>query len=371
MNSIEPQIQTQSHYAFSQDDEIDLMELFSIVWAGKWIILSLTAISAIAAYIIISSLPLIYEVSSRINENSEYELQSIQPSGLDGGDSYQVAPIRAESLYRAVLAQADSLYVKKAFWEFNTGFTLSDDVEVSNDDENLKAFLAFSANLAIALAEKDNQNPLMATVSLETADSFHGVKQVNEYLRYVDEFVVSKSLGQLQAGLQSSLDRLENDYQNLKDRELVELEDKLIRLAEARDLANSLNIVETPYDQVENVASEVLNNRLYLLGTRTLSEEIKSLTSRKEKPLQAFVPKLRSMELWKQQIERDLRQIQNNKGKIKAFVVVTPAEASFKPTKPNKMLLFVASIFAAGFLSLILVFILHGARIYKTKKKTA
>ncbi len=367
MNSIEPQIQTQPRYAYVQDDEIDLIGLFAIIWDGKWFVFGITIIAAVIAYFVISLLPPVFLISARINENSEYEIQAIQPSSLEKGEAYQIAPLSTEKLYLSVLAQVDSFYVKKTFWEYQAGESLGDFNESRGLSENQERFIKFDTGISVGIADQDEQNPLLATVSLESEDPVEGMRLLNGFMSYIDQNVVAKSLGQLEAGFDAGLDRLENDYQNLKERELVKVEDKLIRLGEARDLAKSLDIVETPYDQVENVESDVLNNRLYLLGTRTLTEEIKSLKSRTEKPLQAFVPKLRSMELWKQQMERDLKQIQTNKGKIKAFVVVTPAEASFKPVKPNKMLLFVASVFAAGVLSLILVFILHGVRVYKAR----
>jgi LPS O-antigen subunit length determinant protein (WzzB/FepE family) len=42
------------------DDEIDLRELFYILWRGKWIIVSLTAFASIVGVIYSLSLPNIY-----------------------------------------------------------------------------------------------------------------------------------------------------------------------------------------------------------------------------------------------------------------------------------------------------------------------
>lgn len=61
------QIQNHQNYSdaqFSQmtrDDEIDLHELFSVIWKGKWIIMAITAVFAICSVIYALSLPNIYK----------------------------------------------------------------------------------------------------------------------------------------------------------------------------------------------------------------------------------------------------------------------------------------------------------------------
>lgn len=65
------------------DDEIDLRELFSAIWQGKWLIIVVTAVFAIAAVIYALSLPNIYKSEALLAPASEQKNTGI--SGQLGG----------------------------------------------------------------------------------------------------------------------------------------------------------------------------------------------------------------------------------------------------------------------------------------------
>jgi LPS O-antigen subunit length determinant protein (WzzB/FepE family) len=51
-------------YPFTADDEIDLKELFMVLWAGKWLVMGVTAIAAIVSVMVALMLPNIYTSSA-------------------------------------------------------------------------------------------------------------------------------------------------------------------------------------------------------------------------------------------------------------------------------------------------------------------
>jgi LPS O-antigen subunit length determinant protein (WzzB/FepE family) len=51
-------------YPFAADDEIDLKELFMVLWAGKWLVMGVTAIAAIVSVVVALMLPNIYTSSA-------------------------------------------------------------------------------------------------------------------------------------------------------------------------------------------------------------------------------------------------------------------------------------------------------------------
>lgn len=71
--------QTQPHIQQRQaaDDEIDLRELFSIIWKGKWIIIAITFVFAIGSVVYALSLPNIYAAEAKLAPTKE-----AQGSGL-------------------------------------------------------------------------------------------------------------------------------------------------------------------------------------------------------------------------------------------------------------------------------------------------
>lgn len=73
-------VNTQSTVA---NDEIDLRELFSVIWQGKWIIVAITTVFAIASVLYALSLPNIYKSEALLAPASEQQGGSL--SGQLGG----------------------------------------------------------------------------------------------------------------------------------------------------------------------------------------------------------------------------------------------------------------------------------------------
>lgn len=60
---------------YQQDDEIDLRELFGIIWDGKWIIIAITFVFAVASVIYSLSLPNIYKAEATLAPTEEAQGQ--------------------------------------------------------------------------------------------------------------------------------------------------------------------------------------------------------------------------------------------------------------------------------------------------------
>lgn len=69
---------------YQQDDEIDLRELFGIIWDGKWIIIAITFVFAVASVIYSLSLPNIYKAEATLAPTEEAQGQGFgeEMSGL-------------------------------------------------------------------------------------------------------------------------------------------------------------------------------------------------------------------------------------------------------------------------------------------------
>lgn len=365
MNAPEPK--AQPYY----EDEIDLLELFAVLWRGKWLVVGVTSVVGLLAFFAIMSMPSVYRVETTLNSTSLYDIQALQPSGLhEKGGVYQVAPLEVETVYATGLAHADSLYVKRAFWAANTGQALTPRTSDAALTENDLAFNAFAKGLKVVRPGTREDDSKLSQLALETENPAEDTQLLRDYVAFVDKHTIDGFVNQLKTGYQTNLARLTEDAKTLYQRESVKLDDELIRLDEAYRLAKSLGITETPYEQVQNVELSIMDSRMYLLGATVLGEEINALKSRKDMPLGAFVPALRDMEHWKSQIESDLRKLEVADKNVRAFVMVSPPESSLGPVKPNKLLIFIASLFGAGMLGVILVFVRHGIKSYQSRQPT-
>ncbi|AAV81380.1 Wzz/FepE/Etk N-terminal domain-containing protein [Idiomarina loihiensis] len=62
---------------YPQDDEIDLRELFGIIWDGKWIIIAITFVFAVGSVIYSLSLPNIYKAEATLAPTEEAQGQGL------------------------------------------------------------------------------------------------------------------------------------------------------------------------------------------------------------------------------------------------------------------------------------------------------
>src|SRR5690606_13880262 len=193
--------------------------------------------------------------------------------------------------------------------------------DVETDDE---AFGNFVNSLAVVVPESRST---LSRITLQTEQAAQGVEMLSSYLSFINSYTVTGYIDKLIITYQSRLQRLAGDYESLRLQEKIKIEDELIRLEEAHAVAESLGIVSTPYEQVENVQLTILDNREYLLGTTVLSQEIKALQARQDKPLEAFVPELRQMRRWKEQMEGDLQRLRAADDDVEALVIVSPPES--------------------------------------------
>ncbi len=359
----------QEYHTTYPDDEIDLMELFSVLWRGKWLITGMVFISALAALIVLKFFTVpYYKIDVVVDKPSSYQVQSMQPSSFAGGEQYQLEKIDMDILYSRVLAQANSSYVKRLFWGKGGG---SESLPASSSNESRLAdsaeFKKFTKRLSVAGPDIKNPDDSVGHISLEYADPVAGVEKLEAFVSFINTFTINRLADQLRSGYETLIAKIEGDYQSLLVKEQQKIEDELVVLTEAMELAESLGIKDTPYELVENVELKILDDRLYLLGARVLKGEINALKARQQKPIASFVKRLRDMENWKKQLQFDLKQLDENVEKVSAFTIVTPPESSLEPVKPNKLLILVGVIFLSGMLGVIIVFIRHAMKNYQAR----
>src|SRR5690606_34308172 len=87
----------------------------------------------------------------------------------------------------------------------------------------------------------------VARISLETPDPEAGIELLTSYLQFVSRSASQRIVGQLDSALEASLTRLAVDKAALLQQERRSLQDELVRLKEAHEMAESLGIVYTPY----------------------------------------------------------------------------------------------------------------------------
>ena len=353
-----------SHY--ENEDEIDLLELVATLWRSKTLIIFCMLACVLPAFVWLSFQAPVYKLETIFGSTSNYDIQALQPTPLPDGKRYEVKSLKSDDVYQELLVQAGSLNTQKLFWEQWSKQPLSADPTsgFSENDEQFKKFFK-----SFTLTPPNPKTPTITTsqIYLETENPTNDIKTLTAYIGFLNAHVVDKFVSQLDKGYASNLKQLEFDYSTLKKREQQKLEDSLVQLQESLNLARSLNIVDTPYEQLSGIELKVVDDRQYLLGTRVLAQEIKSMQERADKPLSAFVPELRNMEYWQEIMHNDLAKLKAIKTDVQAFNLASPVVSSLDPIKPRKLLILIGVVFVSLIIGVIIALIINGIKSYQAR----
>ncbi|MCW8194217.1 hypothetical protein F6455_05420 [Proteobacteria bacterium 005FR1] len=355
---------TEGAQRVEREQEVDLLGLLAVLWNGKWLALGVIALGALVAFVLLSIIPSLYRIETTLNSTSLYHLQGLQPSILPKGEIYQVAPLEGETMYRTALAHAGSQYVQRLFWEADRNITPVPGASLAESDPGFRKFVQGLEVDQPGLGENVSK---LSQIALYMDDPRVGVDLLDRYIQFVDDYTVRQFINQLRAAYETSLGKLDQDKDALYRRETLNVQDELTRLNEAFALAETLNIRDIPYEQVQNIELSLMDERIYLLGTSALGAEIGALQERLKKPLAAFVPRLREMEHWQGQMQADLRMLENKDPHARSFVIVSPPESSIFPVKPNKPLLFALAVLISALLGCTLVFARQAVKSYRLR----
>lgn len=351
---------------YDRDEDIDLLEIAAVLWQRKLIIISCVVLCVIPALLWVTLQAPVYKLETLFGSTSDYDIQALQPTHLPSGERYEVIPLKSEDFYQDLLIQASSLNTQKLFWEQWSKQPLSSDPS-SESTANDKAFKKFFSSLTLVPPNPKTPTVTTSQITLESSTPKQDSETLTAYVDFLNARVVEKFVAQLEKGYASSLKQLGFDYTTLKKREQQKLEDSLLQLQESLSLARSLNIIETPYEQLAGVELKVVDDRQYLLGTNVLSQEIKSLQARSEKPLSAFVPELRNMEYWQEIMQNDLNKLKTIKSDVQAFNLASPVVASLDPIKPKKLIILMGVLFVSLVIGIVIVLIVNGIKSYRAR----
>lgn len=331
-------------------DEIDLIDLLTTIWSGKYIIAAIVAVVTVLALVGLKLTDSYYRIDVVVDLAAPTDIRLLEPSILNTGKTseYQVPDLNVEKIFELAIIQATSLQMQKSFWEQKTGEPLSFDKK-EKLTPSLRAFYSFRKNLAVEAANPKTPMVTSRKITFLSTNPDKGVLLLNEYLAFLNHQILENRKLDLVAAYQANITTLTTGYQTLEAIERQRLADKLLALQESLKIAESLGIKETPYAELENVQLSVLDNRDYVLGAKALQQQIELLMARQGQSLAPFAPLLRELETWKYQIELDLKRLNEVDPNTKMFAVVRAPEASLEPVKPNKLLILLAAIMLAGF----------------------
>ena len=365
-------------------DEIDLLELFQVIWDGKWKILLITFLSGLSMFGFQYTQP-------APNFTATTEVRAIGPveaeyyEAFNALDVFEITPELLSDLYFSELQERNSflkpireleLFDKTDFdtvEEFEDAirkFVIS--IEIIEPSKNADGQLTDSDNRGKILHEFNDEQKWLQVLEIVNQD-------VNDAVRNAlsTRFDIA-----LQNGVRSKsfkLSKVEAEIAGAFATYDREIQSRLSFLREQAEIAraigsanNSLQsqVFETPSGLVTNFDSD---SPFYLRGYQAIEREISLIENRTEK--EPFIKNLVTLERQKQRLEQD-ESLEQARILFQLTPIMNPETFSamsmgFANTqfiyKNNNRLMLALSLLVGGFVGTVIILMSHAMRARQAK----
>lgn len=261
-----------------QDDEIDLRELFTTLWASKHLIFATTILFAIVGISYALLAPQVWSAKAVVVEPSTTQVEQLRlkleqmttTTKINNNNTDFLASFAETKLFTNFIQSFDSFDNKVAFLKTKNYLPLIDTI-----DKVTQQRLLVKATEGIAVtAPKKDLKPYTLSFSADTPQD--AVKRLNEYLAFIQskqETLVNK---QLTDKVESQTKALTLQYQLQKTDTLKRLQEDITRTEFALRVSKAAG-VEAPVENLNNQSIFMID-----LGAKALDEKLKILKEIKE-----------------------------------------------------------------------------------------
>lgn len=351
------------HYAYPANDEIDLKELFSALWQGKWLIIVTTLLFSVAA--------IGYALTAQEWWSAKATVSQPQ---LQGIASYQQAVKRYQPLFDVyqedgsiIVSEALDLLIdpevifKRFIQEFNangtkrrfmqtnpTFLTLQKQMmEQNNDPEVMQKLYEewFERIQASAVDKKAND---IFTLSFQSVDKASSLTLLNDYIQFVNQTLNQQLNANLISILTAKYGELAQQEKNLQQQAQLRLHVELERTQYALSIAEAADIKQP----VQNLGEQELF--AINIGSRALKAKVDALKSIKD--LSVFEPRPAILQSKLSQFDLETLSAEA-KWSVNGFYYLDQPEQPLTRDKPKRALIVVLGGMLGGMLGVAMVLV--------------
>ncbi len=373
------------------DDSIDLIKIFQLIWHGKWIVIGTIFITVIVVYFFLQT-----QTQSYFNATTDIRpISSVEEQQYNALNAFikQLKPAKSEdaTLNELELFTVNSeilhdLYIEQLgngllFEEAIVEHELIDKKDFHNDKSFNKAVITLASlikfkeplitsqqiykywQIKFSHSDEDKWKAVLSSVHLKAIDN------VQEVLKYRFNTAVSIAKQKKQYEIDDTKIKIENAIMDYEIKTAYTLSYLKEQAEIARELGISKSDVEAQLFSTRNVMLNIeFDIPFYLKGFEAIEKEIELITDREDK--KAFIDGLMSMENRVRDLEQDQTidrveeifnstPIVNNKNFSAANLLVDATK--FERTNNDFLIIFL-SVLASGFLSIFYLIVSNAFR---------
>ncbi|NYT78472.1 LPS O-antigen chain length determinant protein WzzB [Alcaligenaceae bacterium] len=333
-------------YPRAQNHEVDLADILCALWAGKWLILGITAlISCISVAYALMATP-VYETTARtlpptasglVSYNAASQLTGAAINGMLNTDSPEgIQTISPDDAYAAFIMQLGSNAIKEKFFETYYLPKMSKEDDASTQ----KLWKRLEHSVRITLP---TQTDASAAVTIEGTDPRRIADWANHYVALAIDATKLVLLDNLKGEIEVRKNGVKNQISTLRVVAKESRESNIVRLQSALKIAESIGL-ESPQEGIPFIAigtgtgsanpdNFASNELAYLRGAKALRSEIDQIRQRQNDD--AYINELPDL------IKRKalLQGITVDQQHLSVARVDSAAQAPEDPVRPRKSLI--------------------------------
>ncbi|EPZ4991045.1 LPS O-antigen chain length determinant protein WzzB [Vibrio cholerae] len=351
------------HYAYPANDEIDLKELFSALWQGKWLIIMTTLLFSVAAigYALTSqewwsakatvSQPQLQGIASYQQAVKRYQplFDVYQEDGSIIVSEALDLLIDPEVIFKRFIQEFNANGTKRRFMQTNPTFLTLQELmmEQNNDPEVMQKLYEewFERIQASAVDKKAND---IFTLSFQSVDKASSLTLLNDYIQFVNQTLNQQLNANLISILTAKYGELAQQEKNLLQQAQLRLHVELERTQYALNIAEAADIKQP----VQNLGEQELF--AINIGSRALKAKVDALKSIKD--LSVFEPRLAILQSKLSQFDLETLSAET-KWSVNGFYYLDQPEQPLTRDKPKRALIVVLGALLGGMLGMAIVLV--------------
>lgn len=328
--------------------EVNLSDLFSVLWLQKWIVIGITCVVTLigVAYVVLTQ-P-IYEVKAFAIPPTQNDIASLNYGRVK---DTELNPISVKDVYSVFLQNLRGETLRQSFISEVMMPALN---EKNSDGGKDQTYAELSTRIVISQSPREIPDRYM--VAIQGADPEQAAKWAEEYISRAGNLSKQEIIKDVSYEAEVRVRSLERQIAELRENGRKVREDTITKLREALRVAQAIGLEKPPIisgNPAVQIAGSLDGQLIYMRGTKALEAEIENLEKRESND--PFIRRLRDLES-KQAFYSSIPLSLSN---VKTYRMDGAVEPVSSPIKPKKFLIVVFSILFGSIIACGFVLVRH------------
>ncbi|HAS3630244.1 TPA: LPS chain length-determining protein [Vibrio cholerae] len=350
------------NYTYHADDEIDLKELFSALWKGKWLIIITTLLFSVAAIGYAFTAQEWWSAKATVSQPQLQGIASYQQAVKRYQPLFDVYQedgsiivsetldllIDPEVIFKRFIQEFNANGTKRRFMQTNPTFlTLQKQMlDQTNDPEVMQTlYEEWFERINATTVGKNNDT---FTLSVQSVDKTSSLTLLSDYIHFVNQTLNRQLNANLISTLAAKYGELRQQEKNLQQQAQLRLHVELERTQYALNIAEAADIKQP----VQNLGEQEIF--AINIGSRALKAKVDALKSIKD--LSVFEPRLAILQSKLSQIDLETLSVEA-KWSVNGFYYLDQPEQPLTRDKPKRALIVVLGGLLGGMLGMVMVLV--------------